>query len=68
MTKLEEAEAVLADFKRSMDEGHPWLPGNVFIRCEGLSQHIVGALEDFVRVQRVAEQAEPAKRVSLAEE
>lgn len=65
MTMLTNAEAALANYKRDLDEGHPWLPGHVFINNPGLGQHVLKAMEEFVRVQRVAEQAKPARRVSL---
>jgi len=68
MTALEEAEAALATFKASMDEGHPWVPGGLFISNPGLDQHVLAAFHEFVRVRRVAEQAKPAKRVSLSGE
>jgi len=67
MTKLEEAEAALVEFKRSVDSGHPWLPGGVFLKLPGLDQHIVRAFEDFVLKERIAEQVKPAKRVSLTD-
>jgi hypothetical protein len=67
MSKLEDAEATLADFERTLTEGHPWLPGAHFVRCPDLGSHILSALHEFVRVQRVAEQVKPAKRVSLSD-
>lgn len=67
MAALEEAKAVLEDFKRVLNEGHPWLPGNVFIRCPGLDLYVQAALEGFVYDRQVAENAKPAKRVSLSD-
>lgn len=64
-SKLERAEATLAAFKRNVDNGAPWLPGVEFINNPGLDKYIIGALEEFVRVQRVAEQSKPAKRESI---
>lgn len=68
MNSLEDAEVAMRAFKRSVDEGHPWVPGGAFESNPGLEEHILRAFEDFVRVQRVAEQSKPAKRVSLTEE
>lgn len=66
-TELEKAEDALASFRNWMKSGQPYLPGVDFISNPGLDVHILSALEDFVRVKRVAEQSKPAKRVSLTE-
>lgn len=68
MTKLETAKATQAEFKRGMQDGHPWLPGLAFINNPGLDLHIVAALESYVHKLEVEEQVKPAKRVSLTEE
>lgn len=67
MTKLESAEAILADFKMWMVKGHPWVPGAAFISNPGLDLFVQAALEGYAHTCRVAEQAKPAKRVSLTE-
>ena len=67
MTDLEEAATALREFKRAMQEGHPWLPGGVFTKNPGLDLYIVAALEGFVHSRQVAEQSLPAKRVSLTD-
>ncbi len=67
MTTLDDAKTALAEFERSVDEGHPWLPGASFIKTPGLDKHILAAMKEFVRVLQVAENAKPAVRVSLTE-
>lgn len=67
MTELEQAEMVLARFKESMEEGHPWVPGVAFVNNPGLDRHVLMALEDFARHHRALEQSKPAKRVSLSD-
>lgn len=66
MTELEQAEATLANFKRSMQDGHPWVPGVAFVNNPGLDRYILNALEEF-RMLRALEQDKPAERVSLTE-
>lgn len=67
MTKLEDAKAALAEFEKSVDAGYPWLPDSMFVDNPELVGHILGALHEFVRIQRAHEQSKPAKRVSLTE-
>lgn len=68
MTELEKAESTLAQFELAMNEGHPWLPGAFFNENPGLDSHIMNALDEWVRIKRIAEQAAPAKRVSLSDD
>lgn len=68
MTELEKAQAAQAAFRQSMQNGHPCLPGVVFIENPGLDLLIEAALKDWVHTNTVAEQSKPAKRVSLTEE
>lgn len=67
MSELDLAQSALAAYEASLEAGHPWLPGGMFASNPGLDQHILSAMHEFVRVKRVAEQAKPAKRVSLVE-
>jgi hypothetical protein len=48
----ERAEEALAQFKRTVQEGHPWLPGLTFILNPGLDLYIVAALEKWAEDQR----------------
>lgn len=68
MTELEIAEAALREFERSVKEGHPWLPGGTFKSNPGLEIYIEEALGTWVRIKKVAEQVNPARRVSLSED
>lgn len=70
MTALEEAKTALNTFKQTMAEGHPWMSGASFINNPGLDQHILAALEEFVRIQTVTKQAlsRSARRVSLSDD
>ena len=68
MTPLQEAETALREYKRSVDQGHPWVPGGMFKTNPGLDQHLLNAFEEFVRLRVVEEQAAPAKRVSLSDD
>lgn len=43
-----EAEMALATYRRSMEDGHPWLPGGLFISNPGLDCHILAAMEAWV--------------------
>jgi hypothetical protein len=56
-TQLEAAESALAEFKRSMRSGHPWVPGVHFIKNPGLELYVQAALEGW------AEKHRPAKSV-----
>jgi len=47
MTAQQQAEAALATFRRSMREGHPWVPGGVFTSNPGLDLYVVAALESW---------------------
>lgn len=67
LTPFEQAESALETFKRSMEEGHPWVPGSLFISNPGLDLYILAALQGFLHAKQVAEQVKPARRVSLSE-
>lgn len=54
LTPLEQAEATLAIYQWSVETGHPWLPGSLFLKSPGLDQHIKEALESWVEKNRPA--------------
>lgn len=66
MTPLEEAQVVLDTYKGWLDQGNPWIPGLYFQNNPGLGQHILQALQEFVRLRQVEENARSAERVSLS--
>jgi hypothetical protein len=49
---VEQAEAALREFKRTVQEGHPWVPGLIFILNPGLDLYIMAALERWAEDQR----------------
>lgn len=63
MTPLEQAESALETYKRSMYEGHPWVPGALFTSNPGLDLYILAAFQGWVEASR-----EPHKRVSLSDD
>lgn len=52
MTPFEQAESALATFKASMRDGHPWVPGGLFISNPGLDLYILAALQGWVEANR----------------
>lgn len=64
MTELAEAEEILAAFKDLMKEGHPWLPGNAFIRNPGLDLRVLKVLEEWVEKNRPVD-LRPGDRVEI---
>jgi len=67
LTELEQAEAAQADFQRTREAGHPWVPGTALTKNPGLDLYIAAALESWVHLKRAQQQSQPAKRVSLSD-
>ena len=46
---VEAAEHALAEFKRTVQEGQPWVPGAHFINNPGLDLYVIAALEGWAQ-------------------